>query len=158
MSEAAEGMIKMIADAPAEQRKAMITERFKMIAGQPDEQRVMTIKGLLLASSKLGDKKRKEFIKSRTEAVSELEPDVRKLIQEARVKGGAEIPEEVNMADMMIIMQVIQEWPEPKRNMFKENLGAVFKGLGMEMPDVEGMMKNMSNATEELKKPRWKFW
>ena len=43
--------------------------------------------------------------------------------------------------------------------MFKENLWAVYKELGMEMPDVEGMMqKKMASTTEELKKPRWKFW
>ncbi len=147
MSEEAESMVKMLSDAPGDQRKAMITERFKMIATQPEEQRVKTTAGLLLAISKLDDKKRKEFISSRTEAVAELEPDVRKAIQTARVKAGGQIPEEVNMGDMMMIMQAIQEWP-----------GGVFKELGMEMPDVEGMMQKMSGTTEELKKPRWKFW
>ncbi|MEE9283218.1 MAG: hypothetical protein V3U49_04005 [Nitrososphaerales archaeon] len=158
MSEEAESMVKMLADAPGDQRKAMITERFKMIATQPEEQRVKTTAGLLLAISKLDDKKRKEFISTRTEAVAELEPDVRKAIQTARVKAGGQIPEEVNMGDMMMIMQAIQEWPEDKRNMFKETLGGVFKEQGMEMPDFEGMMQKMSNMTEELKKPRWKFW
>ena len=158
MSEEAESMVKMIADAPTDQRKGMITERFKMIATQPEEQRVKTTAGLLLAISKLNDKKRKDFISSRTEAVSELEPDVRKAIQTARVKAGAEIPEEVNMGDLLMVMQVIQEWPEDRRNMFKENFGGVFKELGMEMPDVDGMMQKMSSTTEQLKKPRWKFW
>lgn len=50
-------MIKMLADAPEEQRKSMLTQRLKMIVGQPDEQRVKSIAGLVSSISKLKDKK-----------------------------------------------------------------------------------------------------
>jgi len=38
-----EDMIKMLADAPEEQKLQMVTERVKMIAGQPDDLRVFSL-------------------------------------------------------------------------------------------------------------------
>ena len=158
MSEELESMVKMIVDSAEDQRRMMIGERLKMIASQPEEQRVNTVKGLILAASKLDDKNRMSFVRARTEAVAELPSDARKAIQRARVNAGGQISEEVNQKDMILIMQTIQEWPEEKRKMFKENLGAVFKELGMEMPDVESMMQTMAEPGAEMKKSRWKFW
>ncbi|MHA2280435.1 MAG: hypothetical protein ACXAC5_06260 [Promethearchaeota archaeon] len=48
-----EDMVKMLADAPEEQRKKMITERLKMIASQPEDQRIKAVAGIVLAVSKL---------------------------------------------------------------------------------------------------------
>ena len=151
-------MIKMLADAPEEQRKTMIIERFKMIGSQPEEQRVQSVKGILLAVAKLDPKKKQDFIRTRTNAMLELPQDTRKAIQVARVKAGGQVPEEVNQSDMMGILQTCMAWPKERHKMFMDNLGAVFKDLGMQMPDVESMMQMMAKTSEEMKKPWWKFW
>lgn len=156
MSEEAEAMVRMLADAPEAQRRAVMAERFKTIASQSEDQKVDAVKGLVLAISKLDDKKRMEFIKSRTEVVAEFPIDVRNALQTARVKAGGEIPEKVNMSDMMSMMQAIHEWPEEKRKMFKENLGGVFKELGMRAH--VDMMQTVAKTREEMKKPQWKYW
>lgn len=151
-------MIRLLADAPEEERKTMISERFKMIAVQPEKQRVESVKGILLAVSKLDPKKKKDFIRTRTNVLMEAPPDVRKKIQAARVKAGALVPEEVNQSDMMDILAVCMEWPKEKHQMFMSNLGTVFKELDMEMPDVNAMIQKMSEVRKEMKKPWWKFW
>jgi hypothetical protein len=151
-------MIRMLADAPEAQRKSMLSERVKMIASQPEPQRVEAVKDILLGVSKLDPAKRKEFVKTRTNLIAEAPPEMRKSIQSARVKAGALVPEEVNQADMMAILEVCQEWPAQKHQMFLQNLGSTFKELGMQMPDVNGMMRKMQEAREEMKKPWWKFW
>lgn len=151
-------MIKMLADAPEEQRKTMIIERFKMIATQPEDQRIESVKGILLAVFKLDPKKRQGFIRTRTNAMMELPEDARKAIQFARVKAGPTVPQEVNQIDMMGIVQACMEWPKERHKMFMDNLGKVFKELNMQMPDVDAMIQMMSKANEEMKKPWWKFW
>jgi len=151
-------MIRMLADAPEDQRKPMLAERMKMIASQPEPQRVQAVKDILIGVSKLDPKKRKDFVRTRTNLIAESPAEMRKTIQSARVKAGALVPEEVNQSDMMAILEVCQEWPAEKHQMFLHNLGAVFKELGMQMPDVNGMMRKMQETREELKKPWWKFW
>ncbi len=151
-------MIRMLADAPEEQRKPMLAERMKMIASQPEPQRVEAVKDILFAVSKLEPNKRKNFVRTRTNLVAESPPEVRRAIQSARVKAGALVPEEVNQSDMMAILEVCQEWPAAKHQMFLQNLGSVFKELGMQMPDVNSMMRKMQETREELRKPWWKFW
>ncbi|MHA2163675.1 MAG: hypothetical protein ACXAEB_14105 [Candidatus Thorarchaeota archaeon] len=146
-------MVKMLADAPEEQRKTMVTERLKMIAGQPEEQRVQGVKGIVLAGAKLPKKKMMGFIKTRTEAMAELPPDSKGPIMVARVKAGKDLPEDVNMQDMKLIMMTISEWPPEKAKMFKENLAKVFSDLGMKMPE----MKAEKAEEKPKKKSRWSF-
>lgn len=64
-------MIKMLADAPEEQRQQMLTQRLKMIAGQPKEQRVKSLAGLITAVTELKEKKMNPFIATRTKIISE---------------------------------------------------------------------------------------
>ncbi len=157
-SSSMEDMVKMLADAPEDQRRKMVADRFTMIAAMPEIQRTEAVKGILVAVSKLDPKKKKDFIRTRTNVMVDSSPETRKAIQTARVKAGALVPEEVNQSDMMTILEVCQEWPREKHQMFLSNLEAVFKELGMKMPDVDAMMKTMAKAREEMKKPRWKFW
>lgn len=151
-------MVKMLANAPEEQRRKMVSDRLTMIASMPESQRTEAVKGILVAVSKLDAEKKKDFIRTRTNVMVELAPNTRKAIQTARVKAGALVPEEVNQSDMMTILEVCQEWPREKHQMFLSNLGAVFKELNMQMPDVNAMMKRMAETSEEMKKPWWKFW
>lgn len=129
-----EDMVKMLADAPEEQRKKMITERLKMIASQPEEQRIKSVAGIVLATSKLKKKKMAGFINTRTVAMTELPPEEGKALMVARVKAGKTLPEDVNMKDMKLIHQATLDWPEQKREMFSKKLQAVFDELGMSVP------------------------
>ena len=151
-------MIKMLADSPEDQRKQMMTERFTMIASQPEEQRIQTVKEIVLAISRLDPPKRKAFIRTRTNVVAESPEDIRKAIQMARVKAGSLVPMDVNQEDMMHILDATKEWPEEKRNIFMMGMKATFQELGMEMPDMDAMMKKGAEAKAEPEKPWWKFW
>ncbi len=151
-------MIRMLADAPEDQRKTMLSERIKMIAAQTEPQRVEAVKDILIGVSKLDSKKRKDFVRTRTNLIVEAPADMRKTIQQARIKAGGLVPEDVNQSDMMAILEVCQEWPAQKHQMFLQNLGSSFKELGMQMPDVNSMMRKMQETREELRKPWWKFW
>jgi hypothetical protein len=151
-------MIKMMANAKEEDRKKMITERFGMIASQPEEQRVTSIKAILLAVAKLNPEKKKAFIRTRTNVLVDAPPQVRDSIQKARVKAGSQVSDEVNQSDMVEVIGACSEWSEEKCGRFKQNLGKAFKAEGMEMPDVDKMMKNMAEMKKEMKKPWYKFW
>jgi hypothetical protein len=129
-----EDMVKMLADAPEEQRKKMITERLKMIAGQPEDQRIKSVAGIVLAVSKLKKKRMAGFINTRTLAMLELPPEEGKVLMVARVKAGKTLPEDVNMKDMKLIHQATLDWPEQKREMFNKKLQTVFDELGMSVP------------------------
>lgn len=151
-------MIKMIANAEEEDRKKMLMERLSMIASQPEEQRVKSVKTILLGISKLDPKKKKAFIRTRTNVLMDAPPKVRTAIQKARVKAGSQVSEEVNQSDMMEVISTCSEWPEEKCRRFKQNLGKAFKAEGMEMPDMDKMMKNMVEMKKEMKKPWYQFW
>ncbi len=153
-----EDMIRMIAEAPDDQRRKMIGDRFSMIASEPEEKRVQSVKEMLLGISKLSPDKKKALINTRTNVLAEATPEVRHAIQVARVKAGNQVPQEVNQSDMMVVLEVCQGWPAAKHQMFLQNLGGVFKELGMQMPNMQGMMQKVHEVNEELKKPWWKFW
>lgn len=148
----------MLADAPEAQRKAMVTERLKMIAAQPPEQRVESVKGILLAINKLHPKKKAEFIKTRTNVVAELPPDARKAIQVARVKAGTTIPKDINQSDMLHILATTLDWPNAKRTMFLDAIGAIFKEENLPMPNIKSLLEMAAATRQETQKPWWKFW
>lgn len=129
-----EDMVKMLADAPEEQRKKMITERLKIIASQPEDQRIKSVTGIVLAGSKLKKKKWASFVNTRTVALTELSPEEGKSLMIARVKAGKSLPEDVNMKDFQLIHEATLDWPEQKREIFSKKLGAVFDELGMSVP------------------------
>lgn len=136
-----EDMIKMLADAPQEQRKQMITERLKMIAGQPEPQRIESVKGLILAVSKLDEKKKAPFIADRTQAIAQLAPEQRSALMVTRAKVGPQLPEDVSITDMKYTVMAVKQWPEEKRNMFVQDLKKAFEATNMPIPDFEAMMK-----------------
>ncbi|MHA2385560.1 MAG: hypothetical protein ACXAEE_05040 [Candidatus Thorarchaeota archaeon] len=131
-----EDMIKMLADAPEEQRLQMVTERVKMIAGQPEDQRVQSVTGMVTAIFKLDDKKIGPFIKTRTKAILGLSPEERMAMMVARAKAGPQLPENVNKGDMKHTMASIMEYPEDKQMAFKQGLKKAFEAAGLPMPDM----------------------
>jgi len=136
-----EDMVKMLADAPENQRKMMLMERFKMIAGQPEDQRVESVKGILMAISKLDASKKKVFIRTRTDALIETSEDNRKKVLVARVKAGGQVPEDVNKMDILLTLNYTMQWPKEKLDMFMAGIKAAYEATGMTMPDVKSMME-----------------
>lgn len=131
-----EDMVKMLADAPEEQRKKMITERLKTIASQPEEQRIKSVAGIVLAGSKLKKKKWASFVATRTLVMTELPFEEGDAVMHARVKASKTLPEDVNMNDFQLIHEAAIKWPEEKQKKFGKYLKGIFEELGMPVPPV----------------------
>lgn len=131
-----EDMIKMIADAPEEQRLQMVTERVKMIAGQPDEQRVQSVKGMVIAISKLDDKKKAPFHGVRIKAIMSLSPEERMALMVARAKAVPELSEDVDKEDTKYVFQTVKQYPEDKQQTFMAGLKKAFDTAGIPMPEM----------------------
>ena len=131
-----EDMIKMLADAPEEQRLQMVTERVKMIAGQPDDQRVQSVKGMVLAISKLDDKKKGPFHGTRIKAIMSISPEERMALMVARARAVSELPEDVDKEDTRYVFQSVKGYPEEKQQAFMAALTKAFDTAGVPMPDM----------------------
>jgi hypothetical protein len=131
-----EDMIKMIADAPEEQRLQMVTERVKMIAGQPDDQRVQSVKGMVVAISKLDDKKKGPFHITRIKAIMNLSPEERLAMMVARAKAVPELPEAVDKEDTKYVFQTVKTYPEEAQKAFMTGLKKAFDTAGVPMPEM----------------------
>jgi hypothetical protein len=129
-----EDMIKMLADAPEEQRLQMVTERVKMIAGQPDDQRVQSVKGMVIAIAKLDDKKKAPFHSSRIKAVMSLAPEERMALMVARAHAVRELPEDVDKEDTKYVFQTVKQYPEEKQKAFMAALKTAFDTAGVPVP------------------------
>ncbi|MHA2203911.1 MAG: hypothetical protein ACW991_09495 [Candidatus Hodarchaeales archaeon] len=129
-----EDMIKMIADAPDEQRLQMVTERVKMIAGQPDDQRVQSVKGMVVAISKLDDKKKGPFHNTRMKAIMSLSPKERSAMMHARARAVHELPEDIDKEDTKYVMEFVKHIPEEKQKAFMTALKQAFDSAGVPVP------------------------
>jgi hypothetical protein len=131
-----EDMIKMLADAPEEQRLQMVSERVKMIAGQPDEQRVQSVKGMVIAISKLDEKKKGPFHGTRIKAIMSLSPEERMAMMVARAKASPELPESVDKEDTMYVFKTVKQYPEENQQAFIGALKKAFDTAGIPMPEM----------------------
>lgn len=129
-----EDMIKMLADAPEEQKLQMITERLKMIAGQPDDQRVQSVKSMVIAISKLDNKKKGPFHDARIKAIMSLSPEEGRAMMIARAKAVPELPEDVDKEDTKYVFASVKGYPEEKQKAFMVALKNAFDVAGIPMP------------------------
>ena len=127
-------MIKMLADAPEEQRKSMLFQRLKMLAGQPDEQLVNSLAGLITAVNKLKPKKMKPFIATRTKVIMGMEKEEVEKIITARLKASKVVEEQVHKTDLMTTMEVAKEMGEEKFNMFSGMMKKIAEKHGITLP------------------------
>ena len=134
-------MIKMLANAPPEQRMSMMKDRLTMIAGQPEPQRIESVKGLVLAISKLDDKKKAEFIAGRTNVIVQLSPEQVNAILVARIKVSPQLPENVNKDDIKYAQMTVKLWPEEKQKMWASYAKKAFEDAGVPMPDIKEFLK-----------------
>jgi hypothetical protein len=127
-------MIKMLANAPEEQRRAMVRQRMDMFLSMPEESRVQGMRGMLLSIGKLSPDAKTRLIKTRTEVVASYPDPERKQLLQARMKAGMGLPKDVDTADMQMIERVLPQLPENLRANFVKTRQELMKAMGVSMP------------------------
>ncbi len=127
-------MVRMLANAPEEQRRAMVRQRMDMFLSMPEENRVLGMRGMLLSIGKLPADAKTRLIKTRTEVVAAYPDAERKQLLQARMKAGMGLPREVDTADMQAIEQVLPQLPEDLRKNFMGTKQELMKAMGVSMP------------------------
>ncbi len=131
-----EDMIKMMADAPEDERKQMMTDRLKMFATMPEEQRVESISQLVTGFSKLPPQKREELIAGRTMIIANLSEDERKAVMVGRMKAGMKVGPEIHESDLALTEKAAMNLPDKQKMAFKASMDEVKSEMGgmMEKP------------------------
>lgn len=127
-------MIKMLANAPEEQRRAMVRQRMDMFLSMPEENRGQAMRGMLLSIGKLSPDARTRLIRTRTEVVAGYPDAERKQLLQSRMKAGMGLPRDVDAADMQTIERVLPELPESLRSNFIKSRQELMKAMGVSMP------------------------
>ncbi len=134
-------MTKMIADAPPEQRRLMLTERLQMISSQPLEQRVQSIKGIVMGMNKLDSKKRSTFQCSLAEALTERTEEERQSIFIGRAKAGLLLSKEVDTSIYQGLVDEVFDWPQDRRQKILGGLEKAHETLNLAKPDFQLMLE-----------------
>lgn len=129
-----DAMVKMLANAPEEQRRMMVRQRMDMFLSMPEENRVQGMRGMLMSIGKLSSDERTRLIKTRTEVVASYPDDQRAQLLQARMKAGMGLPKDVDTADMQTIERVLPELPENLRSSFMRTRQELMKAMGGAMP------------------------
>lgn len=127
-----EEMIQMLAKAPEEERKALMTERLQMFASMPEEQRVESIAQLVQGLSTLKAKQREEFIKGRTMIIASLPEEARLAVMAGRMKAAMKVAPEVHESDMELTERAVPALPEALRDNFTQSMAQVKQSMGAE--------------------------
>ncbi len=127
-------MVKMLADAPEDQRRAMVRQRMDMFLSMPEENRVQGMRGMLLSISKLSPDAKERFIKTRTEVVAGYPDAQRKQLLQSRMKAGMGLPKEIDTVDMQMLERVLPGLPENLRSNFMKTKEELMKATGGAMP------------------------
>ncbi len=143
-----EDMMRMLADAPEEQRKAMMKSRLEMVAAMPEEQRLNAMTEMVSAIARFPDEKSKKMISTRNRIVAEFPPATRDTIMQARIKLAMKLPKDVNEKDMMIMMQTLSELPDNLKMNFTNSMKHQFEEAGLPMPPMPGMAMPAAQATK----------
>ncbi|MFQ5838368.1 MAG: hypothetical protein ACE5HJ_06255 [Thermoplasmata archaeon] len=128
-----EDMIKMIAEAPEEERKKMMKDRLQMFISMPEDKRVESISQLVTAFSKLKPKQREELIKGRTMLVASFSDKDRFTLMASRMKAGMKLPKDVHQSDMQLTEQSVPQLPAELKQNFMKTMEAVKKELMPQM-------------------------
>lgn len=127
-------MIKMLANAPDEQRRAMVRQRMDMFLSMPEENRIQGMRGMLLSIGKLSSDAKRRLIRTRTEVVAGYPDEQREQLLLARMKAGMGLPKDVDTADLQTIEQVLPELPDDLRTSFVRTKQELMKAMGISMP------------------------
>lgn len=131
-----DGMIKMLANAPEEQRRVMVRQRMDMFVSMPEENRIQGMRGMLLSIGKLSPAEKRRVIKTRTEVVASYPDEERKVLLQSRMKAGMGIPKDVDVSDMQTIEQVLPDLPQDLRSNFMKTKQELMQGMGVSTPSL----------------------
>lgn len=136
-----ESMVKMLAQAPEEQRREMIRTRLSSFAEMRDSERVDAMKMMLHALQKLGSEDLKKITYTRLEALAEdFDASTRKKLMGAHMMVLMGLPKEQMMADVSAMVSVMSQCHDKCRM----SIMGTMKELMMEMPqDKRSMMMQM---------------
>ncbi len=126
--------MRLLADAPADQRKMMIKSRIEMFLASDETHRRAGMKDMVLALSRLNPDQRKRLVSTRSLVIAELPLDKRNTIMASRVALAMELPAEVHKADMQAMMETISEIPENLRQSFVDSIKSAMAAAGMPAP------------------------
>jgi hypothetical protein len=133
-----EDMIRMLADAPEEQRKPLLKSRLEMLAAMPEEQRLNGMSEMITAVARLPPEKRAKLISTRNAVIAEFPPATRDTVMQARIKLAGQLPKEVNEVDMAAMLQTASTLPANLQATFLESLRANLQKAGMPLFPMPG--------------------
>ena len=134
-------MIKMIADAPPEQRQMMLAERLQMISSQPIDQRVQSVKGIVMGMHLSDSKRRAVFQCALAEALTERTEEERQAIYIGRAKAGLLVSKEIDSSIYQGIVDEVFDWPHDRRNKIIGGLEKAHETLNLAKPDFQMMIE-----------------
>jgi hypothetical protein len=127
-------MMRLLADAPADQRKMMVKSRIEMFLSSDETHRRAGMKDMVLALSRLSPDQRKRLVSTRSLVIAELPPDKRDTVMASRVALAMELPAEVHKADMQAVMETLPEIPENLRQSFVDSMKKAMEAAGVPAP------------------------
>lgn len=127
-----DAMIQMMASAPEEERKQMMTDRLKMFAAMPEDQRVESIAQLIVGFSRLPPAQREELVAARTLIIANLSEDERKAVIVGHMKAGRKVGPEIHRSDMQLTNKAALRLPDGQKIAFVDSMDAVKS----EMPEM----------------------
>ena len=93
-SEAMQVMVKSLAQAPEEQRRAMLSTRLDLFYGMSDQERKEAMKGMVQATAVLNEEELKNIARTRARILSEFRPEKRKTLMRSHMASLMELPME----------------------------------------------------------------
>ncbi len=126
--------MRFLADAPADQRRAMVKSRIEMFLSTDETNRRRGMREMITALSRLNPDQRKRLVGTRSLVIAELPPDKRDTIMASRAALAKELSPEVNGGDMQAVMETLAEIPEGLRQTFMDSMKRAMAAAGMQLP------------------------
>lgn len=140
----------MLADAPEEQRRAMMKSRLEMVAAMPDDQRLNAMSEMVSAIARFPEDKRRRMVSTRNRIIAEFPPSIRESIMQTRIKLVTTLPKEVNEKDIKTMIQMLPELPDDLRVTFVNSLKSSFEAADMPLPPIPGIAMPTPQPTKEV--------
>jgi len=124
-------MVKMLSEAPEEQRRTMLETRLKEFANMPDNERVKAMTQMIKAIATLKPEKRVILAKSRIDCLCEkFDEETRKKLMATHMKALMNLPHDLMHQDMESMFAAMPKCSENNRMVAMRTM----KSLMMEMP------------------------
>jgi hypothetical protein len=123
-------MVKMLADAPEDQRKSMLESRLREFAAMTDKQRADAMTQMIKAVATLMADKRVTLAKSRIECLcDEFDEATRKRLVATHMMALMNVPEAARKADLEATFECLKHLSDKHRNTFASTMKAIMAEL-----------------------------